>query len=281
MYTVIEYKTPDTFIEASIKLLMSSEMANNVLISLAYGFMAKQQEHPQYRFITIIDNAQQMLLAAINSKEKLFLSNNTADEKLLVHLITYCNNHNIIINGLLAKKNIAAVILPLIKKRYTVLFTLPQMLFKNGKPPVTKVNGNLQYALITALPLLVKYALQFQQDAQLINTSTEAQLTESIQNKINYGYMYCWMVNGEVVSMAALVRRTKNIAVIGLVYTPDKYRGNGYASHLVYEVSNALLEKKFKQVVLFTDKANKTSNHIYEQIGYTYQFEFLDVAINT
>jgi predicted GNAT family acetyltransferase len=79
----------------------------------------------------------------------------------------------------------------------------------------------------------------------------------------------CWLwEDGEPVSMAQNNRRTVNGATISAVYTPPERRGQGYASAVVAGVSQQLLDQGFAFCTLFTDLANPTSNHIYQQIGY-------------
>jgi hypothetical protein len=53
-----------------------------------------------------------------------------------------------------------------------------------------------------------------------------------------------------------------------MVYTPPELRRRGYASHCVAELSRALLAEGYDFCALFTDLANPTSNHIYQEIGY-------------
>ncbi len=55
---------------------------------------------------------------------------------------------------------------------------------------------------------------------------------------------------------------------IGMVYTPPEHRGNGYATALVADQSQWLLDNGYDACFLFTDLANPTSNRIYERIGY-------------
>ncbi len=66
----------------------------------------------------------------------------------------------------------------------------------------------------------------------------------------------------------ALLRRTAHGIRIGPVYTPPNLRGRGYASALVAQTSQRLLDEGRQFCFLFTDLANPTSNHIYQQIGY-------------
>jgi uncharacterized protein len=77
-----------------------------------------------------------------------------------------------------------------------------------------------------------------------------------------------WERDAEVVSMAAVVRRTPWSSSIALVYTPPEFRGRGFASATVAELSQRELDSGKAWCSLFTDLANPTSNHIYTEIGY-------------
>lgn len=74
--------------------------------------------------------------------------------------------------------------------------------------------------------------------------------------------------DGEPVSMCGIGGRTPNGIRIGPVYTPPGSRGRGYASALVAAVSQEALDSGRRFCFLFTDAANPTSNHIYQEIGY-------------
>jgi uncharacterized protein len=69
-------------------------------------------------------------------------------------------------------------------------------------------------------------------------------------------------------AMAAWQGPTPNGVRISWVYTPPEYRRRGYASNLVAQLSQKLLNEGRKFCFLHTDQANPTSNHVYESIGY-------------
>jgi hypothetical protein len=77
-----------------------------------------------------------------------------------------------------------------------------------------------------------------------------------------------WEDGGEVVSLAGWGGPTPNGIRIGPVYTPPEHRGRGYATALVAELSQRLLDQGCRFCFLYTDLANPTSNAIYERIGY-------------
>jgi hypothetical protein len=79
--------------------------------------------------------------------------------------------------------------------------------------------------------------------------------------------LHLW-VDGEPTSLAGVGGPTPNGIRIGPVYTPPAARRRGYASALVAAVSQAELDAGRRFCFLFTDLANPTSNHIYQDIGY-------------
>ena len=74
--------------------------------------------------------------------------------------------------------------------------------------------------------------------------------------------------NGIPVSLAGLNREMQNVIGVGPVFTPPYYRGKGYASSCVAQISQLALDRGFTRCVLYTDLANPTSNSIYQKIGY-------------
>jgi uncharacterized protein len=82
------------------------------------------------------------------------------------------------------------------------------------------------------------------------------------------GGFLLWEDSGEPVSVSGWGGPTPNGIRVGPVYTPPELRGRGYATALVAELSQTLLDTGRTFVFLYTDLANPTSNAIYERIGY-------------
>lgn len=80
--------------------------------------------------------------------------------------------------------------------------------------------------------------------------------------------LFFWEVDGQPVAMAAYMGPTPNSFRIGAVYTPPEQRRKGYAGALVADISQYVLNKNRTFATLFTDLANPTSNHIYQEVGY-------------
>jgi predicted GNAT family acetyltransferase len=79
--------------------------------------------------------------------------------------------------------------------------------------------------------------------------------------------IYLWDDGGPV-SLAGLAGPTPHGIRVGPVYTPPELRNRGYASACVAAVSQAALDEGRAFCFLFTDLANPTSNHIYQEVGY-------------
>jgi Predicted acetyltransferase len=91
----------------------------------------------------------------------------------------------------------------------------------------------------------------------------------SYQYRLSTKKLYVLEVNGMPVSMAGYTKEMQTAICVSFVYTPPYYRGKGYASSCVAQISQIALDKGFKKCVLYTDLLNPTSNSIYQKIGYT------------
>lgn len=80
--------------------------------------------------------------------------------------------------------------------------------------------------------------------------------------------LYVLEIDGSPVSMAGFTREMQTAIGVAFVYTPPYYRGKGYASSCVAQLSQIALDKGFTKCVLYTDLLNPTSNSIYQKIGY-------------
>ena len=90
----------------------------------------------------------------------------------------------------------------------------------------------------------------------------------AIDERLGYGGITVWEVGGVPVSIAALTRVVAGMVRVGSVYTPPAQRGRGYAGAVTAAVSQAALDAGVREVVLYTDLANPTSNALYQRLGY-------------
>jgi RimJ/RimL family protein N-acetyltransferase len=74
--------------------------------------------------------------------------------------------------------------------------------------------------------------------------------------------------DGTPVSIAGMNPMADGQIQLDIVYTPAHLRGHGYAGAVTAEVSRAALASGAREVVLFADLANPTSNALYQRLGY-------------
>ena len=126
--------------------------------------------------------------------------------------------------------------------------------------------GVMRPAQATDLPRMIDLMTGFS-----VEVSPEDSLDhiENIAHRlIERGLLFLWEVDGRPVSIAFGNRPTPNGIAISGVYTLPDARGRGVASALVAGLSQHFLDSGRQFCTLFTDLANPTSNHIYQQIGY-------------
>lgn len=132
--------------------------------------------------------------------------------------------------------------------------------------PLQKAKGHFRPATQLDGNLLINWCQAFNREA--LGEATEFDKAKRIVERyLNNKALYLWQ-DKVPVSVAGCSGATPNGIRINFVYTPPKYRGNGYASSCVAALSQTLLDEGRKYCFLFTDLANRTSNHIYQAIGY-------------
>ena len=109
-----------------------------------------------------------------------------------------------------------------------------------------------------------------------------ARLRALIPGRIEQGQIWIWDDAGSV-AFAGWTDAPPDAARVAPVYTPPNARGRGYATALVAELSQSLLDKGRKQLFLITDLANPISNSIYAKIGYRpqsdlFHIDFIDTS---
>jgi predicted GNAT family acetyltransferase len=91
---------------------------------------------------------------------------------------------------------------------------------------------------------------------------------ERLESFAGEGRHLLWIVDDEPVSMAAIVRRTRNAAAIASVYTPPDLRGKGYGGSVTAAAVEAAFAEGKTMACLYTDVRNPFSNRCYAKIGF-------------
>jgi len=179
-------------------------------------------------------------------------------------------------SGVIGEKNVSKLFaacteLKIFKERGLIVHEL----VKVNELPLSK--GSFEKVNHEDAELITDHRITFETETLEFTRSGRDELLKDTLNKIRNENLFCWRANGKMVSIAAIMRNTKNIGIVGLVYTPKEFRGNGYATSVVIKLSELILKRGFSKCGLFTDISNPTSNQIYKNIGYEPKTEFADI----
>ncbi len=144
--------------------------------------------------------------------------------------------------------------------------------------PLPPPPGHLRPATAADADLVLAWYEAFHDEA--VPDEAAPRLTH-VERAITEGSVYLWEDGGRPVSLASKGRRTAHGTSVGPVYTPPALRGRGYASACVAALSQQILDEGKRFCTLFTDLANPTSNHIYQQIGYRPVCDFAEYGLRS
>lgn len=133
---------------------------------------------------------------------------------------------------------------------------------------IKPMEGLYRLALKEEAKLVTEWMIEFQMEALTSEMDYEAALSRAedlIEEKKIHFYEN---TDHQVVSMAVASRKLVHGTAITYVYTPEEYRGKGYAAANIYYLSKELLSQGNEFCTLFVDKKNPLSGRAYEKVGY-------------
>ncbi|MER6357619.1 GNAT family N-acetyltransferase [Streptomyces sp. NPDC001634] len=150
----------------------------------------------------------------------------------------------------------------------TARLRMRQRLYRLGTltPPEPTPPGNARLAAADDRGLVARWYAEFCADV----SERAAQDPDGwAGSKLARGGLMLWETpDGTPVAMAGTTPEVAGQVRVAPVYTPAPLRGRGYAGAATAAVSRAALDSGAKEVLLFTDLANPTSNGLYQRLGY-------------
>lgn len=144
--------------------------------------------------------------------------------------------------------------------------SMRQRLFRLAElvPPAPPPSGHARAPRPVDRDLLVAWFTAFSEEAGSGDHDHDA----AVDDRLSYGGLTLWEAEGQPVSLAGLSRQVAGMTRVGPVYTPPQWRRHGYGAAVTAAVSIRALREGAREVVLFTDLANPTSNALYQRLGY-------------
>ncbi|MFG2621993.1 GNAT family N-acetyltransferase [Streptomyces sp. NPDC048507] len=125
-------------------------------------------------------------------------------------------------------------------------------------------SGRPRPARTADLPLLLRWTEEFTRELGEPGRASEG----ALRDRVSYGGVLLWEEAGRPVSLAGFSRPLGGASRVGPVYTPPAARRHGYAAGVTHAATAAARAAGAREVLLFTDVANPTSNGVYRRLGY-------------
>jgi RimJ/RimL family protein N-acetyltransferase len=143
---------------------------------------------------------------------------------------------------------------------------IPQQIHALGDTPrYPGASGYARQVTVDDASLFADWMLAFFREAVPHDPVPTRERLERVVGEARYLF---WVDEGHPVSMAGIVRRTRNSAAIAGVYTPPTLRGRGYAGSATAAVVERVFAEGRKVACLYTDLRNPFSNRCYAKIGF-------------
>lgn len=103
-----------------------------------------------------------------------------------------------------------------------------------------------------------------------------AKLQTDIETMLRQNDLYVLTDHGAVVTMGRLQRILPGGRAVGVIYTPPKYRGQGYSTCCTQKLTRRIFEAGYTFAYLYAEADNPVSNHVYEKLGYAKTDDFIE-----
>jgi predicted GNAT family acetyltransferase len=130
--------------------------------------------------------------------------------------------------------------------------------------PEPAPRGRARRAAAEDRPLLIDWYAAFGRDVG----EPAGDAAPTVDDRLEDQAVTLWELDGAPVSMAARSRIVAQTARIAQVYTPPEHRGRGYGAAVTAAATRAALDAGARDVLLFTDVDNPTTNRLYARLGY-------------
>jgi len=257
-----------TFLGLAGAFLAAREAENNLILGICSAMLGDPTIYPQPPYLGVVIDGDHVVAAAMRTPpHALILSETDVPEAIDIVLDDLVGTS---LPGVLGPAALAATFSESWAARTGDLVRLAvhERAFRLSRvTPPRPVAGSLRPATSADRALVVAWLEAFMTEVLEDEEWDSEELADRWIGRRNRT-LQLWENGGKVVSLAGVGGRTPTGIRIGPVYTPPEHRGVGYASNLVAAATQEQLDAGRSFVFLFTDRANPTSNHVYEAIGF-------------
>lgn len=262
------FQDPRVFFDRTREYLVAKEFIHSLPLRISQIFLDNARVYQELPYLATVEKDNNIVAVAIKTPKRNLILSEVKDLAALEKIAADIYKNNLEIPGVTGLKKetetFAEIWHNLTAQAYKISMHL--RIHKLEKVQIiNKAKGNLISANQSDRDLLLNWTKAF---AREVAGSIPANINKDVDRYLKEKNVYFWQDNNKPVAFINAARITPNSVNIGPVYTPPEYRRKGYATSMVSQLSQILLDRGFKYCLLFTDLANPTSNHIYHKIGY-------------
>jgi uncharacterized protein len=259
------------FLDLAGSLLLEEEARNNLILGVTGTLVEDPDRYAAKRFWVVVDEAERPVAAAMRTPPYNLLLAPARSDAALETLVGAIEDE---LPGVVASHPEVDEFVRLWSRSHPIE---PRVLRNQGVYalervlPLPSAPGSRRAATADDHALVNDWMIAFGEEVLEENDPGRTEARNFVDSRLagdGTGGFELWEDGTEVVSLSGWGGPTPNGIRIGPVYTPPELRGRGYATSLVAELTQALLDAGRRFCFLFTDLANPTSNAIYERIGY-------------
>ncbi len=265
----------EEYLNSTLDFLEQREIENNIIIGICNNLSQSKADTSLMKFITVLDGNKIIATSLLTTSKLLISSVDTINESACI-IAEYLKDNFIKIPGVLVETKYANEFENVYNEALSSKKELMVHQLVNMEEQLLST-GIFSLATANDVEVLAEFRYNFQEETKTLPNYSRKDINNICLSLIQNKLFYTWKVNDEIVSCSAMIRSTKNIGIVGIVYTPPALRGKGYARSCVQELSKQILRNGFSSCGLFTDQSNPISNHLYKSIGYKPVAAFSDI----
>jgi uncharacterized protein len=277
MPVVRRFVDVESFLGATAPFLESNEAVNSLILGLTQRL--KRQVQPRRRgevFLATVGRGEEPSLVAVMMPQRKMLIAGRRDQDVINALAGHLAQSQTPVPSVFGPSELSSTFatnwMELTGSQGTA--GVSQRLYKADKVilPGDIPGGTLNVASEKSRDVLSHWVKDFYLEA-LPDEAGDIDTARIIVDRLLIDNdLFVWDISNnespQPTCMAARARPTAHGIAINLVFTPQEQRGKGFASALVARLTELLLNSGWQFCTLFTDRSNRTSNHIYQTIGY-------------
>lgn len=262
------YEKLEDFGADTLDIFLENEVQNNLPIS----FILNERKHDTSNWLlaSVKDETGSVLLAAACTPPfniVMYETGNKPNDQAVKLLSDELRSMNIHLPGVLAEQGLAHRFAEAYAGSGKFIRHISMNIMRLDKVnEIQKAPGYCRQLREDDLFFIPYWELAFNVDCRLEEGNLQDKVNQ-VKARIGWDSQYIWE-DRYPVSQAYRSKKTQNGCGISGVYTPPHYRGRGYASSVVAELSKILLERGNQFCFLFADAGNPISCGIYRKIGF-------------